>query len=144
MYGKKIKVLGKTHHHEELKYIISLPDGTHAHLPSWMTQAQAGFFSIVEIPVVSLDALQRLKMVVDTALHFLHHDQKNPHDGGEDAHNKIRTAVGPVLPDASHSDQDSTENKAKDPKPPCRFDGRGMDVEQRESAKRNRVSRRSE
>lgn len=142
--GKKIQVLGITHHHEELHYIIALPDGTHTHLPSWMTRTQAGFFSIGETPVVSLDAVKRVKMVVDTSLQLLHHDQQNPHDGGENAHNKIQTADGSVLPDASRSDQDSSKNKAKDPEPPCRFDGRSMDVNPGKPAKRTRNSRRSE
>ncbi len=81
-------------------------------------------------------------MVVDTSLQFLHHDQQNPHDGGENAHNKIRTAIGPVLPDASRSDQSSTKNNAKDPEPSCRFDGRSMEVNPGKPAKRTRASRR--
>ncbi len=136
--------MGITHHHEELHYIIPLPDGTHTHLPSWMTQSQAGFFEIVETPVVFLHALKRLKMAVDASLQFLHHDQQNPHDGGENAHSKIPTAVGAVLPDATHSDHDSTESKSKDPNPPCRFDGGSMEVNHGNPAKKIRVSRRAE
>jgi len=107
-----------------------------------MTQSQAGFYAIGETPVVSHDALQRLKMIVDTSLQFLHHEQQKPHDGGNNAHNKIRTAVGPVL--SCRSDQDSEKNKAKDPEPPCRFDGRSMDVNLGKPAKKTRVSRRLE
>jgi len=126
LYGKKIQVLGTIQHQKELHYAIALPDGTRTYLPSWMAQPQAGFLSIREAPVISFNALWKLKEIVDASLQILHHIQRKLDDGGENAH-KMRTAVGSVLPDTGQTDQDSTKSKPKASEPPCQFDGRNMD-----------------
>ena len=136
-------MLGTARRSEETHYLVALPDGTHTYLPSWMTQPQASLISITRHPAVSLDALRRLKMIIDTTVQNLHDDEQSPHDGGENVPHENRSAVGIIRPDVKRSDQDPAKNSAQNQESPGRLISRPVAVEQDESRGKTSASRRS-
>ena len=140
--GKKFPVLGAARRLEEIHYLVALPDGTHTYLPFWMTQPQAGLISITKHPAVSLDALRRVKMILDATVQNLHDDRQSPHDGGEHGPNKTRSAVGFVRPDILCTNRDTHKDDAKDQKSLGRLNSQRVAIAQNRLERSTSASRR--
>jgi len=125
---------------DEVHYLVVLPDGTYTYLPSWMTQPRASMFSITKLPVVSLAALRRLKMIIDATVQNLH-DEQTPDHGGENVPNNTGSSVGIIRPDVG-DDQDSDKVDAQNHESPRRLNRRRMAVEQPKGKESRGASRR--
>ena len=126
---------------EEVNYLLALPDGTRTYLPSWMTQPQASLISTTRHPAVSLDALRRLKMIIDAKVQNLH-DEQTPHHGGENVSNETRSAVGVVCPDIRRADQDTRKNDPQNHESPGRRISRPLVVKHDKPKRKTSASRR--
>ena len=141
MKGKRFQVLGIARRQEEVHYLLALPDGTHTYLPSWMTQPQANLISTTRHPAVSLDALRRLKMIIDAKVQSLHDEQTSQH-GGENVPNETRSADGIVCPNIGRADQDTRPHDAQNHESPGRSISRPLVVEQVKPKRKTSASRR--
>jgi len=113
---------------DEAHYLVLLPDGTYTYLPSWMTQPQVSLFSITKLPAVSVDALRRLKMIIDATVRNLH-DEQIPDHGGENVPNNTGSPVGIIRPDVGDG-QDPAKVDAQNHEPPIRLNRRRVAVAQ--------------